>query len=73
MSDLEHFRDHVQMEAVLFEGTLPVVGGAIAFDTARPGLGLVLRGGEAARHRRLSRASSLPRSVRCRACRGATS
>ena len=47
---LEHFRDHVRMEAVLFEGTLPVVGGAIAFDTARPGLGLVLRGGEAARH-----------------------
>jgi hypothetical protein len=25
-------------------------GGAIAFDAARPGLGLVLRGGEAARH-----------------------
>lgn len=47
---LEYFRDHVRMEEVLFEGTLPVVGGAIAFDAARPGLGLVLRGGEAARH-----------------------
>jgi L-alanine-DL-glutamate epimerase-like enolase superfamily enzyme len=47
---LEHFRDHARMETVLFEGTLPVVGGAVAFDAARPGLGLVLRGGEAARH-----------------------
>ena len=47
---LEYFRDHVRMEAVLFEGSLPVVGGAIGFDAARPGLGLVLRGGEAARH-----------------------
>jgi L-alanine-DL-glutamate epimerase-like enolase superfamily enzyme len=47
---LEHFRDHVRMEAVLFEGTLPVIGGAVAFDAGRPGLGLVLRGGEAARH-----------------------
>jgi L-alanine-DL-glutamate epimerase-like enolase superfamily enzyme len=47
---LEQFRDHVRMEAVLFEGIPPVIGGAIAFDAARPGLGLVLRGGEAARH-----------------------
>jgi L-alanine-DL-glutamate epimerase-like enolase superfamily enzyme len=47
---LEQFRDHVRIEEVLFEGTLPVVGGAVAFDAARPGLGLVLRGGEAARH-----------------------
>jgi L-alanine-DL-glutamate epimerase-like enolase superfamily enzyme len=47
---LEHFRDHVRMEAVLFEGTQPVVGGAVGFDAARPGLVLVLRGGEAARH-----------------------
>jgi L-alanine-DL-glutamate epimerase-like enolase superfamily enzyme len=47
---VEQFRDHVRMEAMLFEGTLPVVGGAVTFDAARPGLGLVLRGGEAARH-----------------------
>jgi L-alanine-DL-glutamate epimerase-like enolase superfamily enzyme len=47
---LEQFRDHVRMEATLFEGTLPVVGGAMAFDPARAGLGLVLRDEEAARH-----------------------
>jgi L-alanine-DL-glutamate epimerase-like enolase superfamily enzyme len=47
---LEHFRDHVRMEATLFEGIAPVIDGAIAFDAARPGLGLALRGREAARH-----------------------
>ena len=46
----EQFRDHVRMEAMLFEGTMPVVGGAVRVDAARPGLGLVLRGREAARH-----------------------
>ena len=47
---LECFRDHAEMEAVLFEGVLPVVGGTTACDAARRGLGLVLRGREAARH-----------------------
>jgi len=47
---LEHFRDHVRMEAMLFEGVAPVIDGAIAFDAARPGLGLALRDREAARH-----------------------
>jgi L-alanine-DL-glutamate epimerase-like enolase superfamily enzyme len=47
---LEQFRDHVRMESLLFEGALPAVGGAVTFDAARPGLGLVLRGREAARH-----------------------
>ncbi|HEX2687667.1 MAG TPA: enolase C-terminal domain-like protein [Kofleriaceae bacterium] len=47
---LEQFRDHVRMEEILFEGAPRVVGGAVAFDPARAGLGLVLRDGEAARH-----------------------
>lgn len=46
---LEHFRDHVRMEARLFEGTLPVVGGGIRFDSRRPGLGLAIREDEARR------------------------
>ena len=60
-----------EMVQVLFEGTLPVVGGAIAFDAARPGLGLVLRGGEAARH--TGGTVSIQTSVRFRACCCATS
>jgi L-alanine-DL-glutamate epimerase-like enolase superfamily enzyme len=47
---LEQFRDHARMEAMLFEGTLPVIGGVVTFDPTRAGLGLMLRGGEAARH-----------------------
>lgn len=47
---LEQFRDHVRMEARLFDGALPVTGGAVMFDAARAGLGLVLRDGEVARH-----------------------
>ncbi|MDB4956796.1 MAG: mandelate racemase [Myxococcales bacterium] len=48
---VEAFRDHVRMEAMLFEGAdLPVVQGAIGFDAASPGLGLALRQAEAARH-----------------------
>ncbi len=47
---LEYFRDHARMEALLFEGALPVIDGAIAFDRSRPGLGLELRREEAARH-----------------------
>ncbi|MEO6774007.1 MAG: enolase C-terminal domain-like protein, partial [Kofleriaceae bacterium] len=47
---LEYFRDHWRMEQLLFEGTLPAIDGAISFDRTRPGLGLVLREKEAARH-----------------------
>ncbi|HEY4057120.1 MAG TPA: enolase C-terminal domain-like protein [Kofleriaceae bacterium] len=47
---LEYFRDHWRMEELLFEGALPVVHGALAYDHTRPGLGLVLREKEAARH-----------------------
>jgi L-alanine-DL-glutamate epimerase-like enolase superfamily enzyme len=46
---LEHFRDHVRMEAVLFDGVPPVIDGAIAFDPHAPGLGLTLRVREADR------------------------
>nr|HEX4319219.1 enolase C-terminal domain-like protein [Kofleriaceae bacterium] len=47
---LEHFRDHARMEALLFDGALPVDAGAVAYDAARPGLGLQLRASEARRH-----------------------
>ena len=46
---LEYFRDHVRMEAMLFDGVPPVAGGAIAFDPRSPGLGLTLRVREAER------------------------
>jgi len=46
---LEYFRDHVRMEARLFEGALPVGDGAIQFDPLRPGLGLTVREDEARR------------------------
>lgn len=46
---LEQFRDHVRMEAMLFDGVSPVVDGAIAFDPRAPGLGLTLRVREAER------------------------
>lgn len=47
---VEQFRDHARMEAILFDGAPAVVDGAVAFDPARPGLGLALREKEAARH-----------------------
>jgi hypothetical protein len=47
---LELFRDHARMEAALFDGVLPAVDGELAFDPARPGLGLVVREREAGRH-----------------------
>jgi hypothetical protein len=31
------------MEAALFDGVLPAVDGELAFDPARPGLGLLVR------------------------------
>ena len=40
---LEYFRDHVRMERLLFDGTLPVVAGSLSYDPTRPGLGLELR------------------------------
>jgi L-alanine-DL-glutamate epimerase-like enolase superfamily enzyme len=46
---LEYFRDHVRMEGRLFEGTVPVVDGAVSFEPRRPGLGLTVREEEARR------------------------
>jgi L-alanine-DL-glutamate epimerase-like enolase superfamily enzyme len=46
---LEYFRDHARMEAIVFDGTLPVVAGNLAYDRARPGLGIELRAREVAR------------------------
>ncbi len=40
---LEYFRDHVRMEAMLFDGVPVVVGGEAKIDRGRPGLGLQLR------------------------------
>jgi L-alanine-DL-glutamate epimerase-like enolase superfamily enzyme len=47
---LEHFRDHAQMERLLFDGAREVEHGNVSYDPARPGLGLELRRDEAARH-----------------------
>lgn len=46
---LEYFRDHARMEQLLFEGARQPVDGTLAFDPARPGLGLALRTKEADR------------------------
>jgi L-alanine-DL-glutamate epimerase-like enolase superfamily enzyme len=47
---LEWSHDHVRVEHLLFDGVLTPRGGALAPDHARPGLGLELKRGEAARH-----------------------
>lgn len=40
---LEYFHDHVRIERKLFDGTLPVTGGALCPDPDAPGLGLEVR------------------------------
>lgn len=40
---VEHFYDHARIEELFFEGTPGIEGGVATVDTARPGLGLVLR------------------------------
>jgi len=47
---LEYFHDHVRIERMLFDGTLDPAGGALRPDSARPGLGLELKRGVAARY-----------------------
>jgi L-alanine-DL-glutamate epimerase-like enolase superfamily enzyme len=47
---LEMFRDHVRVEDMLFEHAPQPHAGDIAFDASRPGLGLIPRRGEIARH-----------------------
>lgn len=46
---VEDFLDHRRMEAVVFDGAPEVRGGELAYDPARPGLGLALRASEARR------------------------
>ena len=47
---LEWFHDHVRIESMLFEGTLDPAGGTITPDPSRPGNGLTVREGVAARY-----------------------
>ena len=46
---LEYFHDHVRIEDRLFDGVATPVGGVLAPDLSRPGLGLTLRDDEARR------------------------
>jgi L-alanine-DL-glutamate epimerase-like enolase superfamily enzyme len=47
---LEWFHDHVRVEALLFDGVLEPVGGALRPDRSRPGHGLELRRPDAERY-----------------------
>jgi L-alanine-DL-glutamate epimerase-like enolase superfamily enzyme len=47
---IEYFHDHVEVERLLFEGTLDPRGGSLTPDRSRPGLGLELRREDAARY-----------------------
>jgi len=46
---LEYFHDHVRVEAMLFDGVLEPVGGALVPDRSRPGHGLELKRADAQR------------------------
>ncbi len=48
---LEWFHDHVRIESMLFDGTVPATGGAAAVPLDGPGNGLELRAAEAENHR----------------------
>lgn len=48
---LEYFHDHVRVEHLLFDGTLPPTGGALRPDTGRPGLGLDVKWADAEPYR----------------------
>ncbi|ANH94887.1 mandelate racemase [Streptomyces sp. SAT1] len=48
---LEYFHDHVRFERLVFDGTLPPVGGALRPDQGRPGLGLEVKWADAEPHR----------------------
>ena len=47
--NVEWFHDHVRIEAMLFDGAPKPVGGRIAPDLARPGLGLTFKASDAER------------------------
>ncbi|MDQ3850517.1 MAG: mandelate racemase [Actinomycetota bacterium] len=46
---IEYFHDHVRIESMLFDGTLPPDGGSLEPDLSRPGNGLELKRADAAR------------------------
>ncbi|OHZ00126.1 enolase C-terminal domain-like protein [Salinicola sp. MIT1003] len=48
---LEYFHDHARIEAMLFDGIVGPVNGALQPNLARPGLGLTLKREEAERYR----------------------
>ena len=47
---LEYFHDHVRIERMLFDGAVAPVGGWLAPDLSRPGLGLELKRSDAGRY-----------------------
>ena len=46
---LEYFHDHVRIERMLFDGAIDPVGGAVAPDLTRPGMGLAFKYADARR------------------------
>jgi L-alanine-DL-glutamate epimerase-like enolase superfamily enzyme len=49
---VEYFHDHARIEALMFDGVLQPVHGALCPDEGRPGLGLALREADAAPYER---------------------
>jgi L-alanine-DL-glutamate epimerase-like enolase superfamily enzyme len=47
---IEYFHDHARIEAMLFDGALRPVGGAIEPDRSRPGFGLDIKRADAAQY-----------------------
>ncbi len=48
---VEYFHDHVRIDSLLFEGTLPVEHGQLRPDRNRPGHGMALKHGDAEKYR----------------------
>ena len=48
--DLEYFHDHVRIDHLLFDGVLTPEDGRLRPDRSRPGMGLELKRGVAARY-----------------------
>ena len=51
IAHLEYFHDHVRIERMLFDGAATPVGGTLAPDLGRPGMGIELRRADAERFR----------------------
>ncbi|HUA11823.1 MAG TPA: enolase C-terminal domain-like protein [Solirubrobacteraceae bacterium] len=52
LAHVEYFHDHARIEELLFDGAPPLREGALHPDAGLPGMGLVLREGEAERYER---------------------